>query len=447
MLLYTLQDGLAATGLPQGGSDDFVYTIQRWLDATGLPGAGNLWFARTVLVLVLLLLCFVADRLARKILVGGMTRLSKRTRTQVDDLILRAKVFNNLAHIAPALILYASADLLFPDSVAGAAFTARIANAYMYLVGALCVGAILEASAAVYQNTAKAETRTVAGLLSITKSLLWVVAGILVLSELMDKDPWNFIASMGALMAIILLVFKDSILGFVASIQIATKDLVRAGDWIEFSRYGADGNVKDISLTTVQVQNWDNTISTIPTYALVSDSFRNWRGMTESAGRRIKRSLYLDMSSVQFCDADMLDRFEQIEIIQDYIRSRRKEVDEYNRQHGVAPDNPVNGRRLTNLGCFRRYVLSYLGNHPEVHPDMTLLTRQLQPSELGIPIEIYCFSKDKAWASYEGIQADIFDHLLAILPAFDLRVFQSPSGKDIQSLQNALVSGAASKGG
>jgi miniconductance mechanosensitive channel len=420
--------------------------LQDWIEWIGLSGQRGLWTARVLLIILLLVLCFLADRLALKILVGGMRRLAARTRTQLDDLILRARVFNNLAHIAPALILYASAGLLFPepDSPA-AAFVSRVANAYMYLVSALCIGAILEAIGAVYQNAAKAEARTINGLLGLAKSLLWVVAGILILSELMEKDPWNFIASLGAITAIILLVFKDSILGFVASIQIATKDLVRVGDWIEFKRYGADGNVVNLSLTTVQVQNWDNTISTIPTYALVADSFRNWRGMTESDGRRIKRALYLDMNSVQFCDEELLDRFEKIQLIRDYVQQRRQEVAEHNRSLGQDAEHSFNGRRLTNLGTFRHYVNAYLRSHADVHPEMTLLVRQLQPTEKGVPLEVYCFSKDKAWVSFEGIQSDLFDHLLAILPAFDLHVFQSPSGNDLQALQARAV--AASEEG
>ena len=231
-----------------------------------------------------------------------------------------------------------------------------------------------------------------------------------------------------------MLVFKDSILGFVASIQINSTDIVRLGDWVEIPQYGADGDVIDISIHSIRVQNWDKTISTIPTYALVSNSFKNWRGMSESGGRRIKRALYIDIHSIRFCDKQMLDKFSKISMITDYIRSREKEIGEHNQRHNYTQNHDISGRLQTNVGVFRAYVIAYLRNNSKLHQEMTFLVRQLAPTERGLPLEIYVFSKDQVWANYEAIQADIFDHLLAAAPEFGLRIFQNPSGYDLRCL-------------
>jgi miniconductance mechanosensitive channel len=239
---------------------------------------------------------------------------------------------------------------------------------------------------------------------------------------------------MGALTAILLLVFKDAILGLVAGIQLVSNDMVRPGDWIEMPKYGADGDVVEVSLTTVKVRNWDKTITTVPTYALISDSFKNWRGMSESGGRRIKRSISIDVDSIRHCDDAMLDRYERIERIADYVRETRARLAKSNREAGSDDAVPVNGRRMTNVGTFRKYVEAYLRELPDVHPEMTFLVRQLQPTDRGLPIEIYVFSKDQRWERYEEIQADIFDHLYASLPFFGLRAFQLPSGASLAAL-------------
>ena len=234
-----------------------------------------------------------------------------------------------------------------------------------------------------------------------------------------------------------MLVFRDSILGFVAGIQLAANRMVSVGDWIEMPAYGADGDVLEVALTTVKVQNWDKTITTIPTYALISESFKNWRGMSESGGRRIKRSVSIDMSSIKFCDLEMLERFEKIQYISGYIEQKKNELKDFNRAMSVDTASLVNGRRMTNIGTFRAYVQAYLQNHPKINKDMTFLIRQLPPTENGLPIEIYVFSNDKVWANYEAIQADIFDHVLAVVPEFDLRVYQNPTGADFRILNRA----------
>jgi miniconductance mechanosensitive channel len=234
--------------------------------------------------------------------------------------------------------------------------------------------------------------------------------------------------------AVLILVFKDTILGFVASIQLSANNMVNVGDWISMPKYNADGDVIDIGLNTVKVQNWDKTIATIPTYALVSESFNNWKGMEESGGRRIKRSINIDMKSVGFLDQDQIEKFRKYYLLADYITAKEKEIAEYNSSLEVDDSVVTNGRRMTNLGTFRAYLENYLHNHPKVNQDMTLLVRHLQPTDKGMPLEIYLFSKDQVWANYEAIQADIFDHILAIMPQFGLRVFQSPTGDDFQKL-------------
>jgi len=238
--------------------------------------------------------------------------------------------------------------------------------------------------------------------------------------------------------AVLMLIFKDSILGLVAGVQLSFNDMVRIGDWIEMPNFGADGDVMDITLNTVKVQNWDKTISTIPAYAMISNSFKNWRGMSESGGRRIKRSLSIDMNSIRFCTAEMIERFKKIQYITEYIEKKSIELESYNKEYNIDDSTLVNGRRLTNVGTFRAYIQAYLKNHPMIHKDMTFLVRQLKPTETGLPIEIYVFSTDQNWVNYEGIQADIFDHLLAILPAFDLRVHQTPTVDDVAALRQTL---------
>ena len=270
----------------------------------------------------------------------------------------------------------------------------------------------------------------------IAKILGYIVGALMTVAVLTGKSPWVLLSGIGALMAVIILVFRDTILSLVASFTIASNRLVKVGDWIEAPTFGADGDVVDIALHTVKVQNWDKTITTIPTYKLVETSFKNWRGMQDSGGRRIKRAIHLDMNTVNFCDADMLARFEKFELIADYVNQRRHEVEADNTRQQTDLSELVNGRRLTNLGTFRAYVAAYLRSHPKIHADMTFLVRQLAPTPRGLPLEIYVFTTTTVWADYEGIQSDIFDHLLAVVPQFDLRVFQEPTGGDWRSIRD-----------
>ena len=304
----------------------------------------------------------------------------------------------------------------------------------MIFAGMQVIDAFLNALHDIYLTLPVSRSRPIKGYVQITKVIFYFIGTILIFSVILNKNPGYFLGGLGAFAAILLLVFKDTILGLVAGIQLSANDMVRPGDWISMPGYNADGTVSDISLNTVKVQNWDKTISTIPTYALVSNSFTNWRGMEESGGRRIKRAINIDMKSVRFCDDEMVQKFKKIQILQEYIDFKLEELAKYNKENGIDETVKVNGRRMTNIGVFRKYVEAYLKKHPKIHNDMTFLVRQLNPSEKGIPLEIYVFSNDQQWANYESIQADIFDHLLAVIPEFNLRVFQNPTGDDFRQL-------------
>jgi miniconductance mechanosensitive channel len=342
---------------------------------------------------------------------------------------LEHRFFSRLSHLAPALVIYFAAYLFAP--IMGA--IQRVSTAYMVLAGVLVINAFLNAAVDIYRSMETSRNRPIKGYVQVAKIIIFVFLGIYVVAILLDRDPTGILTGLGAMTAVLILVFKDSILGFVASMQLSMNDMVRIGDWIEMPKYGADGDVIDVTLHTVKVQNWDKTISTIPSYALISDSFKNWRGMSESGGRRIKRALNIDVNSIHFCDEAMLHRFEKTTLLKGYLQTKRAELTEHNAQLADSQDL-INGRHLTNVGPFRAYIVEYLKNHPKIHQDMTFLVRQLPPGDHGLPIEIYVFSNDQEWVAFEGIQADIFDHLLAIAPQFGLRIFQRPSGADIQAL-------------
>jgi len=308
----------------------------------------------------------------------------------------------------------------------------------MILAGLFAFNGFLNAVVDIYNTFEIAREKPIKGYVQISMIIISIFGGIFALSTLLNRSPWPLLSGLGAMTAILLLIFKDSILGLVASIQLSVNDMVRIGDWIEMPKFNADGDVIDVSLHTVKVRNWDKTITTIPAYALIADSFKNWRGMSESGGRRIKRAINIDMTSVKFCTPEMLDRYEKFQLLTDHVRSKRKEIAEYNAAHSIDTSELINGRNLTNIGTFRNYLVAYLRHHPKIHNDMTFLVRQLPAGEHGLPIEVYVFSNDQAWANYEAIQADIFDHILAILPEFDLRVFQQPSGNDVRALTDIV---------
>ena len=389
-------------------------------------------------VAVLLIAGVLLYLLVKRRLVGLLSRLAGRTSQQWDDMILEHGVLDRLVQAVPALVVYFGIAHVpgLGDSLA--LVIANVAMAWMALAVTLAAGALLSAGSAVYETWPVARDRPIKGFVQVAQIAVYILGAIFVVSALMARSPVVLLTGFGAMTAILLLVFRDTILSLVASIQLTTLDMVRVGDWIEMPQYDADGDVVDIALHTIRVQNWDKTITTIPTHKLISESFRNWRGMQDSGGRRIKRSINIDASSVRFLTDDEVEKFTRFTLLRDYILQKRDELAAYN----AALDDPetanVNLRRLTNLGTFRAYLWNYLQNHPRIHHGMTLLVRQLQPGEKGIPIEIYCFTNTTEWAAYEGIQADIIDHVLAQCRDFGLSVFQAPSGTDVTALRGSM---------
>ena len=408
--------------------------LVQYVTLLGLSGMAAYVTVRVASVGIIIILCILADFVARRVIVKCVERIISRTRTSWDDAVLERKVFSKLSHLAPGLVVYlmASEALVGYESVSSTVMS--ITLIYLVVVLLLVIDSFLSAVVDIYRSYEVSKNIPIKGFIQVFKIIVFFLGAIVVVSIVLGKTPLYILSGLGALTAVLMLVFKDSILGFVAGIQLITNRMIATGDWVEVPKYGADGDVLEITLSTVKVQNFDKTITTVPTYALISGSFKNWRGMSESDGRRIKRSVYIDIGTIKLCTPEMLERFSKIQYISDYIASKEKEVGSYNTSSGVDKASPVNGRSLTNVGTFRAYMLSYLRNHPMIHSGMTLLVRQLAPTDKGLPIEIYVFSKDKDWVNYEDIQSDIFDHLLAVLHEFDLRAFQSPSGSDLESL-------------
>jgi len=353
----------------------------------------------------------------------------KHSKTKWDDVLIEKKVFTPLSYIIPALIIYFGIGI-FPKI---SPIVHRIITTFIFILIILMLDRLLSAVLAIYETYPISKKRPIKGYIQIAKLSLYLLGLVLAISILIGKSPWIFLSGIGALTAVILFIFRDTLLSLVASIQIITNDLVRLGDWIEMPKYGADGVVIDMALHTVKVQNWDKTVINIPTYKLIEESFKNWRGMQEAGGRRIKRAILIDQTSVKFLEDNDIKRLENIKLLKNYIQNKKKEIDEYNKKLGIDDSEPVNGRRMTNLGTFRAYVEAYLRAHPKIRQDMTFLVRHLAPTPEGLPLEIYVFTNDIRWANYEAIQADIFDHLLAAIPHFNLRVFQRPTGHDLKN--------------
>lgn len=404
--------------------------LKNWLINGGMSEYWAIILQSIIAVIIVVIVAYIANFIVKKVLISIITKLVRKTKTHWDDILLERKVFDKIAHFAPALIIYYSAGMIDHPSLND--FIQNGAYVYMVILAIMLIDTFLNAGNDIYNTTPVSKTRPIKGFLQIVKIFFYAMGIISIIALFFNENPIKIVAGMGAFAAVILLIFKDTILGFVASIQLSANRMVNIGDWISMPSKGTDGTVIDISLNTVKVQNWDKTISTIPTYSLVSESFSNWKGMEESGGRRIKRHLNLDVKSIHFLSEEEINSFEKIRLIKDYLLEKKEEIRSFNPEGEI----PVNQKRLTNIGTFRKYVEAYLHNNPKIHDNMTFLVRQLQPTEKGLPLEIYVFSNDQAWANYEAIQADIFDHILAIVPEFNLRVFQNPTGDDFKKLVN-----------
>lgn len=406
--------------------------ISKLLLSNGADESVTLYLSYAVAVVFIIFLCALTDFIIKKVILKIVRIYVGKSKSKWDDVFLEKKVFERIAHIPPIVIIHAFAPVfpLYQEWIR------RIAFSLIAFMVTMVLFRVVDSADEIYRKYEVSKHRPIKGYLQVVKIFLSIAVAIVIISTLIDRSPWVLLSGFGAATAIILLIFQNSIQGFIAGIQLATNNMVRIGDWIAMPSHGADGAVIEISLHTVKVQNWDKTIVTIPPYSLISESFINWRGMQESGGRRIKRSVNIDMTSIKFCDEEMLERFSKIQYIQEYIESRTKEIERYNKENNISEESIVNGRHMTNIGTLRAYIENYLKNHPKLSKSMLQIVRQLQPAENGLPIEIYTFTNVTGWVEYEGIQADIFDHILAIIPEFDLRIYQNPTGNDIAKLKS-----------
>lgn len=409
-----------------------LYQVNHWsklrLSEFGLDGSALLASMLAIDVLVIFLAALIADIIARRLLLRVVGGLVKRTNVSWDDIFFEKRVFNTLAHIAPALVVRYLGPVFFSDFEWVGKLIMPITELYILFLWLFFGLRVLNAFREIMLSVPSLKDKPIDSYIQLTKVVVYIIAGLYLLSYLLGKSPLTILGAFGALTAVLLLVFKDTILGLVASITISANDLVRIGDWVSFEKYGADGDVMEITLNTVKIRNWDNTITTVPTYAFVSDAFKNWRNMEHSGARRIKRSLYIRMHSVKLCDAQMVEKYGKIELVKPFMEKRLEEIQAFNTSHQVDKSVLINGRNLTNLGLFRHYAEAYLQRHNNISKNHTLMVRQMQPTENGIPIEVYCFTNVTQWTVYEGIQADIFDHLISATRYFDLEIFESLNG-------------------
>ncbi|NLN65908.1 MAG: mechanosensitive ion channel [Clostridiaceae bacterium] len=389
------------------------------------------FLSNAITIIMIAMICVIVMFITKRVLLKLLKVYIAKSKNKWDDIFLKNKVFERITSILPAIIIHESA-VLFPEAEI---WIKRIAFSYIVLAILIALYRIIDSIDDIYRQHNISKVRPIKGYLQVVKIFLSIAAAIIVVSALMDRSPIILLSGLGAATAVIMLIFQNSILGLVASVQLATNNMVQIGDWIEMPSHGVDGDVIEITLHTVKVQNWDKTIVTIPPNALISGSFKNWKGMHQAGGRRIKRCIYIDVSSIRFCDEEMLSKLEKIHYLKAYIEERTAEIERYNKEMGVDPTSTVNGRRMTNVGTFRAYIQNYLDNHPSINHSMITMVRQLQPGEHGLPIEVYAFTNTTRWVDYERIQSDIFDHILAVVPEFDLKIFQSPTGNDISKIQ------------
>jgi len=390
------------------------------------------WLDLAVSIGALVVLALLAHIIARFLLLRLLHKLAHLLPGDAGQIIVRHQVLGRLTWVVPLLVIMLGTGLLpaLPDKVASLIIT--VAQALSFVVLARTASAALNVVNEVYEGRPDSQGKPIKGYLQMVKLILFLVFGLLILGTLLDRDVLTLLAGLGAVMAVILLIFQTTILSLVASVQVSSYDMVRVGDWIEMPALNADGPVVDISLHTIKVQNWDKTTTTIPTNRLLNETFKNWRGMDEAGGRRIKRALMIDQTSVRFLSDEERHRLQKLFLLDGYLKRKQQEIDDWNQKLADQGREPVNTRRITNLGTFRAYVVQYLENHPGLNHTLTTLVRQQDPTAEGLPLELWCFTASTEWKVYESIQADIFDHLLALLPEFGLRVFQHPSGVDLR---------------
>ena len=422
------------TGSAQGG--ETIESLRSLLDWLRVQiedfGIDAVWAGSLVNLvggLLLVFLSWLAYLVAKRVVLRAIRFLSSKTSSDWDDILIEHKVFARLSNVAPALVAHVLAPVVFAGVESLAGFVQGLAKVYLVVVLLFTLQALLNGLQTIYQRYDISKRMPIKGLLQAVMLVASFVGGVFIISIVMGREVGTLMAGLGAMVMGFLFVFKDAIMGLVAGIQIATNDTVRKGDWIEMKGHGIDGDVIDVSLTTVKVQNFDKTVVSIPASKLITEACRNWRGMKDSGGRRIKRSIHIDMRSIRFADEVLLGKFQRFDLLGDYLQSKLDEVNAHNQTANTDLSELVNGRRLTNIGTFRAYIMAYLKSHPQIRQDRTFLIRQLAPGDNGLPIEIYIFTDTTVWADYEAIQADIFDHLLAVIPEFGLAPFQNSTGK------------------
>jgi miniconductance mechanosensitive channel len=414
------------------------YNIALWLDKWftedfGLDPVLALYLKLLTLILGLFIICLVAWYLTKIVIVSFVNKIFLKTKVTWDDVLVEKKVFEKMAYLIPAFIIVLVAPYIFGDFPNLIKYAIILSNIFIIIVIIRSAITLLSVFDEILSNTVVLADKPVTTYIQVLKIGVYFIGGILVLSSVLGKSPFYFLGAMGAMTAILLLIFKDTILGFVASIQMSVYDMVRVGDWISMPKYDADGDVMSINLNTVKVQNWDKTITTIPTYAFITDSFKNWRGMNDSGGRRINRAINLKVSSFKFCDEKMLLQFKKHKLIEDFIIEKENDVQKFNSKIIDNGIDSVNNRRITNIGVFRIYAEKYITAHSMVNENMTLMVRQLESTSKGLPLEIYCFTYEREWVKYESVVSNIFDHLFTIISEFELEVFEEPTGNDFRS--------------
>ena len=408
--------------------------LDTWLISTGVSPENTIWIVPLLGSMLVFVVMALLSKLLNWILTTSLQRFSKKTHTHFDDRVVDNRVPRYVARVIPLMLSYYLIPVIFRDLPQMIPIVERIFTISFIILFVRITRAFLRAGRDTLIESPNYRDKPLDSYVQVATLVLFFIAGILIFSQLTGRSVLTFLTAMGAASAVLLLIFKDTILGFVASIQISTNDMVRVGDWITMPKFGADGDVIEINLTTVKVANWDMTITTIPTYALIADSFQNWRGMQESGGRRIKRSILIKINSIRYLNEDEIKDLERIQLLRPYIEEMREELKTFNAAHHVDNSMMVNGRNLTNVGLFRKYVDLYLADHDQIHSDMTRMVRQQPPNEHGLPIELYCFTKTTKWEEYEIIMADIFDHLLASTKYFQVVVFERPAADDMRNM-------------
>ncbi len=404
-----------------------IFNIIKNLSIDGLEKYTEL-VSYIISVLIIIFIIIVLRYIVKFIIVKTASRVSKRTKHKWDDILLKNKAFHRLSNVVIPVVLSS-----FSGTMPNYNQLLNIsANLSVVIVTMMLIDSLINSIDEIYRQYEISKTRPIRSLLQVIKVAAYILSSIFGVAILAGQSPLVLLGGLGAMTAVTSLIFKDAILGFVAGIQLTSNDMIRIGDWIEMPKCSADGTVVDLSLTTVKVQNFDKTITTIPAYTMVSEAFINWRGMESSGGRRIKRAIYIDTDYIKLCDDEMIERFRKIELLRDYIDGKLSDIDKYNEEKGVDLSEPVNGRRITNIGTFRAYIVEYLKQHKGIHHDMIMMVRQLSPDDRGLPLEVYAFTNTVKWTDYENIQADIFDHIYSVVSEFGLKIYQRPSGSDIR---------------